>query len=70
MVLINSGGAAGSGSGAKPEVPKLPKEADTAEPGKKPTLPKPKVPEPVVTYTPQAMALQRAARTGAALCDI
>jgi type VI secretion system secreted protein VgrG len=28
MVLINSGGAAGSGSGASPDAPKAPHEAD------------------------------------------
>lgn len=32
-VLINSGGAAGSGSGCSPEAPKAPQEADKAEPG-------------------------------------
>ena len=35
MVLINSGGAAGTGSGSSPAVPKLPTEADKAEPGEK-----------------------------------
>lgn len=33
MVMINSGGAAGSGAGCSPENPKDPKEADKAEPG-------------------------------------
>jgi type VI secretion system secreted protein VgrG len=35
MVMINSGGAAGSGAGCRPENPKDPKEADKAEPGQK-----------------------------------
>jgi type VI secretion system secreted protein VgrG len=33
MVLINSGGAAGSGAGCNPELPKDPKEADKADAG-------------------------------------
>lgn len=33
MVMINSGGAAGSGSGSNPSPPKDPKEADNADPG-------------------------------------
>ena len=35
MVLINSGGAAGSGSGASPQSPDSPKDPDTADDGKK-----------------------------------
>ena len=35
MVMINSGGAAGSGSGASPQAPKPPKEADDAMPCEK-----------------------------------
>ena len=35
MVMINSGGAAGSGAGANPEAPKAPKEADKAEAGQR-----------------------------------
>jgi type VI secretion system secreted protein VgrG len=45
MVLINSGGAAGSGAGCNPDPPKDPLEADKAEPGQatqqKPTPPPP-----------------------------
>jgi hypothetical protein len=35
MVMINSGGAAGSGPGANPEAPKAPKEADTRKRAKR-----------------------------------
>ncbi len=35
MVMINSGGAAGSGPGASPEAPKAPKEADKADAGQR-----------------------------------
>lgn len=35
MVMLNSGGAAGSGPGANPELPKPPKEADKADAGKR-----------------------------------
>ena len=35
MVMLNSGGAAGSGSGASPDPPKPPKEADTADAGQR-----------------------------------
>jgi type VI secretion system secreted protein VgrG len=34
-ILLNSGGAAGSGSGSSPETPSAPKEADTASPGER-----------------------------------
>ena len=47
MVMINSGGAAGSGSGSNPEAPKEAKEADTDKPGEKikdKPLPPPKKP--------------------------
>jgi type VI secretion system secreted protein VgrG len=33
MVMLNSGGAAGSGAGCSPDTPEDPKEADTGEPG-------------------------------------
>lgn len=44
MVLINSGGGAGSGSGASPSTPKTPKEADRADSGK--TIEPPPAPPP------------------------
>jgi type VI secretion system secreted protein VgrG len=41
MIMLNSGGAAGSGAGASPEKAKLPQEADGAKPGEqaKPAIP-------------------------------
>ncbi len=46
MVMINSGGAAGSGSGSSPEAPKEAKMADNAEAGQKPELPPAPPPNP------------------------
>jgi type VI secretion system secreted protein VgrG len=43
MVMINSGGAAGVGSGSSPDTPKDPEEADTAKPGEKVKLRTPSV---------------------------
>ncbi len=61
MVKINSGGAAGCGSGSSPEAPKLPKEADKAQPGKK---------SPPPQAQAQAAALKSAAQSGMPFCDI
>ena len=60
MVKINSGGAAGSGSGSSPEAPKLPKEADKAQPGKK---------SPPPQTQAQAATLKSAAQSGMPFCD-
>jgi type VI secretion system secreted protein VgrG len=62
MVLINSGGAAGSGAGSSPESPQSPKDADTAEAGTKSELPPPKRPPKPNSYGLGAIALQSAAR--------
>jgi type VI secretion system secreted protein VgrG len=70
MVMINSGGVAGSGSGASPEAPKDPKEADKADPGAKPEMPKPKTPVKPKTYSPGALALKQAAQSGMPFCEI
>ncbi|HEX9963208.1 MAG TPA: type VI secretion system tip protein TssI/VgrG [Pyrinomonadaceae bacterium] len=70
MVLINSGGAAGSGSGASPETPKEAKEADTANPGDRIKSPQPAPPLPPKTYSTQAQALQNAAKNAAPFCAI
>jgi type VI secretion system secreted protein VgrG len=69
MVMINSGGASGSGSGASPEPPKTPLEAMKAVAGAmlKPKSPKP--PKPAV-YSPAAIVLQRAAKSGTPFCEI
>jgi len=69
LVNINSGGAAGAGSGCSPDAAKLPKEADTAEPGEVSEPPKPsKPPEPVV-FSPQATVLKQAAKDGTPFCE-
>jgi len=72
-VLINSGGAAGTGSGASPGTPAQPKEADKGEAGEKPKSPEPKdfqretrSSEPLV----QAGTLKKAAQTGAPFCAV
>ncbi|MCK6556303.1 type VI secretion system tip protein VgrG [Candidatus Binatia bacterium] len=62
-ILINAGGAAGTGSGASPDPPKAPLEADRAEPGAKAKVPPPK------TVSPQALALRQAAREGRPFCE-
>jgi type VI secretion system secreted protein VgrG len=68
-VLINSGGAAGSGSGSSPQPPKAPKEADKAEPGQAPPLPPKKTPPKSTQYSPAALAMKQAARDGTPFCD-
>ena len=78
-VMINSGGAAATGSGCSPDVAKLPMEATTAEPGKvsgrspsqppsRPVQTPPKPPKPAMSST-QAMTLQQAAKDGAPFCE-
>jgi type VI secretion system secreted protein VgrG len=70
MVFINSGGAAGAGSGSNPEAPKEPKEADRAEPGAAVSL-SPKAPPPKPVFlSPAALVLTQAANNGAAFCEI
>ena len=66
-VLINSGGSAGSGSGASPEGPKLPKAAANDNAGGKDAPPPPKPPKPG-NYGPSATALKMAANNGKAFC--
>src|SRR6185312_3071394 len=70
MVMINSGGAAGSGSGSSPDTPKDPKEADKAEAGEKSKPPPAAPPRAPVTFSPAALVLKQAAQTGAPFCDI
>ena len=70
LVLINSGGAAGAGSGSSPHPPKAPKEADKAEPGQlSAALPLPP-PMKAETFSPAALVLKEAARSGTPFCDI
>jgi type VI secretion system secreted protein VgrG len=69
-VLINSGGAAGSGSGSSPEAPKPSKEAASDKAGQvdeakaAPQPPKPK------TYGPSATVLKLAALNGTPFCEV
>jgi type VI secretion system secreted protein VgrG len=70
MVMLNSGGAAGSGAGSSPETPKDPKEADNAEPGNTPRVKSPPPPVAAVSYSPMAVSMKSAAQSGAPFCDI
>ena len=70
MVLINSGGAAVSGSGSSPEIPKDPLLADNAIPGTRIKPPGPMPPLTPTVYSPAALVMQQAARTGTPFCAI
>jgi type VI secretion system secreted protein VgrG len=70
LTKINCGGSAGSGSGSSPTTPEAPKEADDGEPGVKDEAPPKPVPPQPQTYSPQAVAMQQAARTGAPFCEL
>ncbi len=68
MVMINSGGSAGSGSGAKPIVPQAAKEAMKSTGGEMsapPTAP----PKPTA-YGPQATTFKTAAKSGTPFCAV
>ncbi|MGE0822567.1 MAG: type VI secretion system Vgr family protein [Candidatus Binatia bacterium] len=69
LVMINSGGAAGSGSGASPQPPKPAKEADQAEGGKKDEPLPPPPPRKPTVFSPGALAMKSAAQSGAPFCD-
>ena len=69
LVKINSGGAAGSGAGCKPDAPKEPIEAATGEPGQVSEAPKPPKPPTPVKFSPQAVTLQQAAKDGTPFCE-
>jgi type VI secretion system secreted protein VgrG len=70
MVMINSGGAAGSGSGCSPTAPQDPKEADSAPPGERIELLKPPPAPSPDSYSPPARVMVAAAETGAPFCEI
>jgi type VI secretion system secreted protein VgrG len=70
MVMINSGGAAGSGAGCSPTAPADAKEADTAKPGDAASPPPPPPPPTPSSYSTQAMVLKQAAQSGAPFCAI
>jgi type VI secretion system secreted protein VgrG len=64
MVMINSGGAAGSGSGSSPTAPKDPTEADTANPGDRIPPPQPPPPLPPRQRSQKSAAMKQAADFG------
>lgn len=65
-ILINSGGSPGTGSGASPDTPQAPQEADQAQAGKSGQVPPPGRPPKPTTFSPAAVALKQAAENGAA----
>ncbi|OOG55629.1 type VI secretion system tip protein TssI/VgrG [Rhodanobacter sp. C03] len=68
MVMINSGGSAGTGSGSSPTAPKDPLEADQAKPGEAMPPPAPgDAPPPPAS--PQAGVLKDAAKSGTPFCE-
>ncbi|MGC9969391.1 MAG: type VI secretion system tip protein VgrG [Bryobacteraceae bacterium] len=70
MVMINSGGAAGSGAGSSPTAPEDPKEVSPGAPTQSaPPPPPPRPPKPT-TYSAAASMLTQAAARGAALCQV
>lgn len=81
MVLINSGGAAGTGSGSspatpkspdRPEKPQEPQEADTAAGGKSSVVKVTRQPPPELppVLSPKAATLKNAAASGQPFCDL
>lgn len=74
MVMINSGGAAGSGAGCTVDAPKPPKEADNAQPGQNTSIKSPKPPPNPNSYTAlsssggTAAVLTQAAKSGTPFC--
>ena len=67
-VYINSGGAAGVGSGCSPHAPRNPLEADTAVAGQKAALPPPKRPPIPAIFSPGALIMKQAAQDGMPFC--
>jgi len=67
MVMINSGGAAGNGSGASPQAPKPPKEAGKSKGGAETVAPTRKA---VTAYSPQAKMFKMAADSGTPFCEV
>jgi type VI secretion system secreted protein VgrG len=69
MVMINSGGAAGSGAGSSPTAPTDPKEVQPGAPTQAaPPPPQPSPPRPA-TFSPAAAVLKQAAHSGAPFCE-
>lgn len=70
MIMLNSGGAAGSGSGCSPDAPKQAKEADTADPGERRSPLRAASPPAPTSFSPLAVTFQSAAQSGSPFCDI
>ncbi|MCX6874540.1 MAG: type VI secretion system tip protein VgrG [Verrucomicrobia bacterium] len=70
MVLINSGGAAGSGAGCSPVAPKIAKEADKAVPGKVDKVKAAGSKKAKGKPSPTAATLKQAAQSGTPFCEI
>jgi type VI secretion system secreted protein VgrG len=69
LVNINSGGAAGAGSGASPASVKDAKEADTGRPGEASQPPARRTRPKPASYSPAALVLREAAQNGTPFCD-
>lgn len=72
MVLVNSGGAAGPGSGASPDKPKEPAQALSTAPGQGLTVPATKIdktPAQAIGTHPVARQMREAYVTAAAFCE-
>jgi type VI secretion system secreted protein VgrG len=67
MVMLNSGGAAGSGSGASPQPPTAPKEPAASQGGQVTQAPTKQKP---TTYSPQAQMFKMAAESGTPFCEV
>jgi type VI secretion system secreted protein VgrG len=70
MVMINSGGAAGSGSGSSPTAPKDPVEVQPGAPTQSAAPPPPAPPPQQTTFSAAASMLSQASDSGTALCQI
>ena len=68
MVMLNSGGAPGSGAGSSPQAPTAPTEADRAQPGERSEPPAPGRPPKPTAYSPAAQVLRQAAANGTPFC--
>lgn len=70
MVMLNSGGSAGSGSGANLEAPKDPKEADKAKEGERVGIMPPVPPLKPKNYSQAAQVLKKASKEGTPFCEV
>jgi type VI secretion system secreted protein VgrG len=68
MVMINSGGSAGSGSGANPTAPEDPGEVKPGAATQVAPPPPPPPPPKPATYSPAAAVLRKAAQSGTPFC--